>query len=283
MPPTADVNSQKNDPAFKPPPRIEAGSSREKSTTPSTPYRLVVPFPVGQTSQGTSQGASQSTSTSQGASQGVDAMHDIEITSPMYIANIDVRTRNEQQLNRTGDEQQLNRSRDEREVNRARDEQQLNRARDEPEVNHARDERKVNRARDVQQLNRARDKPELNRARDEPELNCDREGDRDREGERNRAEGDGAEGDRTPATVDHRPLVPKQPIDKVETYLMTKDFNYAMTVLDDKINSLYRLCRYIGDQQQNMADSLRKLVALDELSEQFWNVSYLIYYTTNLF
>ena len=227
MPPTADVNSQKNDPAFKPPPRIEAGSSREKSTTPSTPYRLVVPFPVGQTSQGTSQGASQSTSTSQGASQGVDAMHDIEITSPMYIANVDVRARDEQQLNR---------------------------------------------------------------ARDEPELNRDREGDRDREGERNRAEGernrvegDGAEGDRTPATVDHRPLVPKQPIDKVETYLITKDFNYAMTVLDDKINSLYRLCRYIGDQQQNMADSLRKLVALDELSEQFWNVSYLIYYTTNLF
>ena len=253
MPPT-DVNSQKNAPAFKPPPRIEAGSSREKSTTPSTPYRLVVPFPVGQTSQGTSQGASQSTSTSQGASQGVDAMHDIEITSPMYIANVDVRARDEQQLNR------------------ARDEQQLNRARDKPEVN---------RARDVQQLNRARDEPELNR---------DREGDRDREGEhnraegeRNRVEGDGAEGDRTPATVDHRPLVPKQPIDKVETYLMTKDFNYAMTVLDDKINSLYRLCRYIGDQQQNMANSLQKLVALDELSEQFWNVSYLIYYTTNLF
>ena len=253
MPPT-DVNSQKNAPAFKPPPRIEAGSSREKSTTPSTPYRLVVPFPVGQTSQGTSQGASQSTSTSQGASQGVDVMHDIEITSPMYIANVDVR---------------------------ARDEQQLNRARDEQQLNHARDEREVNRARDVQQLNRARDKPELNR---------DREGDRDREGEhnraegernraegernrvegeRNRVEGDGAEGDRTPATVDHRPLVPKQPIDKVETYLMTKDFNYAMTVLDDKINSLYRLCRYIGDQQQNMTNSLQKLVALDELSEQF--------------
>ncbi len=103
MPPT-DVNSQKNAPAFKPPPRIEAGSSREKSTTPSTPYRLVVPFPVGQTSQGTSQGASQSTSTSQGASQGVDAMHDIEITSPMYIANVDVRARDEQQLNRARDE-----------------------------------------------------------------------------------------------------------------------------------------------------------------------------------
>ena len=101
MPPT-DVNSQKNAPAFKPPPRIEASSSREKSTTPSTPYRLVVPFPVGQTSQGTSQGASQSTSTSQGASQDVDAMHDIEITSPMYIANVDVCARDEQQHGRHG-------------------------------------------------------------------------------------------------------------------------------------------------------------------------------------
>ena len=80
-----------------------------------------------------------------------------------------------------------------------------------------------------------------------PELNRDREGDRDREGEhnraegeRNRVEGDGAEGYCTPATVDHRSLVLKQPIDKVETYLMTKDFNYVMTVLDDK------LIRYIG-------------------------------------
>jgi len=47
-------------------------------------------------------------------------------------------------------------------------------------------------------------------------------------------------------------------------------------VLDEKINSLYKLCRFIGDQQQNMAKSLQKLVALDELSDQFWNVSYLI-------
>src|SRR5204862_1867320 len=91
---------------------IEAGSSREKSTTPSTPYRLVVSFPVGQTSQGTSQGASQSTSTSQGASQGVDVMHDIEITSPMYIANVDVCARDEQQLNHARDEPELNRDRE---------------------------------------------------------------------------------------------------------------------------------------------------------------------------
>ena len=51
-------------------------------------------------------------------------MHDIEITSPMYIANVDVCARDEQQLNRACDEQQLNRPHDECEVNRARDEQQ---------------------------------------------------------------------------------------------------------------------------------------------------------------
>ena len=61
------------------------------------------------------------------------------------------------------------------------------------------------------------------------------------------------------------------------TYLKTKDFNYTMQLMDDKINSLYKLCRYISDQQEKTATSLKKLVALDELSENFWNVSYFTY------
>jgi hypothetical protein len=60
-------------------------------------------------------------------------------------------------------------------------------------------------------------------------------------------------------------------------YLKTKDFNYTMQLMDDKINSLYKLCRYISDQQEKTATSLKKLVALDELSENFWNVSYFTY------
>src|SRR5256884_4679964 len=60
-------------------------------------------------------------------------------------------------------------------------------------------------------------------------------------------------------------------------YLKTKDFNYTMQLMDDKINSLYKLCRYISDQQEKMATSLKKLVVLDELSENFWNVSYFTY------
>lgn len=61
------------------------------------------------------------------------------------------------------------------------------------------------------------------------------------------------------------------------TYLKTKDFNYTMQLMDDKINSLYKLCRYISDQQEKTATSLKKLVALDELSDNFWNVSYFTY------
>ena len=61
------------------------------------------------------------------------------------------------------------------------------------------------------------------------------------------------------------------------TYLKTKDFNYTMQLMDDKINSLYKLCRYISDQQEKTATSLKKLVALDELLENFWNVSYFTY------
>src|SRR5436853_167133 len=33
-------------------------------------------------------------------------------------------------------------------------------------------------------------------------------------------------------------------------YLTTKDFNYTMTLIDNKINALYKLCRHIGDEQQ---------------------------------
>lgn len=63
-----------------------------------------------------------------------------------------------------------------------------------------------------------------------------------------------------------------------KTYLTAKDFYYSMNVIDEKITSLYKLCRYIGEQQQKDSKSLQKLVALDELSDDFWNVSYLIYF-----
>ena len=62
--------------------------------------------------------------------------------------------------------------------------------------------------------------------------------------------------------------------DKARTYITTEEFNYTMGLLDAKINSVYKLCRYISDQQQQNTKSLIKLVAIDELSDDFWNVSY---------
>ena len=52
-----------------------------------------------------------------------------------------------------------------------------------------------------------------------------------------------------------------------------KDFNYSITLIDKKINALYEMSRYISNQQKEDSKSLKKLVALDELSEGFWNVS----------
>ena len=75
---------------------------------------------------------------------------------------------------------------------------------------------------------------------------------------------------------------PPPPVDLAPVQELTiKEFNYTMKMMDDKISSIYRLCRYIGDQQREMATALKKLVALDELSENFWNVSYL--YTVKSF
>jgi hypothetical protein len=69
-----------------------------------------------------------------------------------------------------------------------------------------------------------------------------------------------------------------QPLDEEAggPYLSLEDFTYSMTLVDKKITALYELCRYISSQQQENSKSLKKLVALDELTESFWNVSYKI-------
>ena len=57
-------------------------------------------------------------------------------------------------------------------------------------------------------------------------------------------------------------------------YLTTKDFNYTMMLIDNKINALYKLYRHIGDEQQENLRLISRLVAIDELSDGFWNVSF---------
>jgi len=53
------------------------------------------------------------------------------------------------------------------------------------------------------------------------------------------------------------------------TYLKKQDFNYTMQLMDDKINSLYKLCRFISDQQEKMANSLKNLWRLTSFRKIF--------------
>lgn len=54
-----------------------------------------------------------------------------------------------------------------------------------------------------------------------------------------------------------------------KTYLTKKEFNYTMKLFDTKINSIYKLCRYISDKQNKNSKDLKRFVTLDELSEDF--------------
>jgi Mg2+ and Co2+ transporter CorA len=51
-----------------------------------------------------------------------------------------------------------------------------------------------------------------------------------------------------------------------------RDFAYTMKVISEKIDSTYRLCRLIEDEQKELSRAVKKLVALDELSDGFWKV-----------
>jgi hypothetical protein len=76
--------------------------------------------------------------------------------------------------------------------------------------------------------------------------------------------------------VDERVNVPQvDEGDPSNIYLTKKDFNYAMDLVDKKLTSIYKLCKFMSDVQQDEKKSLEKLVALDELSESFWNVRYI--------
>lgn len=68
--------------------------------------------------------------------------------------------------------------------------------------------------------------------------------------------------------------IPTAQLSNEGSYLTVKEFNYTMTLLDNKINTLYKLCRYISDNQQESSKTLKKLVVEDELSDTFWNVSF---------
>ena len=54
--------------------------------------------------------------------------------------------------------------------------------------------------------------------------------------------------------------------------LTYEEFDYTINLLNKKIDSIYHLCRFLGDQMQEQTKSIKKLVAIDELSEKFWKV-----------
>lgn len=75
----------------------------------------------------------------------------------------------------------------------------------------------------------------------------------------------------------HRPSQPLVNKSVAKTYLTKEEFDYSMNLLDTKITSIYKLCRYIGDKQNDHSKALKRLVVLDEISEEFWSVSNLAY------
>jgi len=72
---------------------------------------------------------------------------------------------------------------------------------------------------------------------------------------------------------DNREPLPKPHIVKGECYLTVKEFNYAMNALDGKVNAIYKLCRYIGDQQQKSIQDTQNVAKSDVLNDDFWNVN----------
>ncbi|RGB21434.1 hypothetical protein C1646_778040 [Rhizophagus diaphanus] len=61
----------------------------------------------------------------------------------------------------------------------------------------------------------------------------------------------------------------KQVTEKEKSYVIYEKFNYTMNLLNSKVSTLYKLYRYISDQQQGNSKLLEKLVTLDELSDYF--------------
>ena len=84
----------------------------------------------------------------------------------------------------------------------------------------------------------------------------------------------------TVTITSHRPSQPIIKTSVAKSYLTKEEFDYTMNLFDTKINSIYKLCRFIGDKQNENSKDLKRLVALDELSEEFWNVSNLTHFAT---
>ena len=68
------------------------------------------------------------------------------------------------------------------------------------------------------------------------------------------------------------PEVVQEVSDKNKRPVTAAEFEFSLSLIDEKINSLYGMCRRLEEQQQEILKGIKKLVAIDELSEEFWKV-----------
>jgi len=54
--------------------------------------------------------------------------------------------------------------------------------------------------------------------------------------------------------------------------VMASEFEFSLSRVDDKINSLYNICLRLEEWQQEILKGVKKLIAIDELSDRFWKV-----------
>jgi hypothetical protein len=54
--------------------------------------------------------------------------------------------------------------------------------------------------------------------------------------------------------------------------VIKEDFEYAIGIINKKLDSMYQFCNYFDNRNKEILFHLKKLVALDELSQGFWKV-----------
>ncbi|HXF28959.1 MAG TPA: hypothetical protein VN457_03850 [Chlamydiales bacterium] len=57
-----------------------------------------------------------------------------------------------------------------------------------------------------------------------------------------------------------------------ERPLTLREFVYSVGIINEKVDATFQLCHAIADEQKELSKVIKKLVALDELSDGFWKV-----------
>jgi len=68
------------------------------------------------------------------------------------------------------------------------------------------------------------------------------------------------------------PEVVRDTSEKNQRPVTAAEFEFCLSRVDEKINSLYRMCVSIEERQKEILKGIKKLVAIDELSDGFWKV-----------